>query len=65
MSFSNFTIVKTGSKSSLNHDRLDYLILMNVHKNETKILSLDKVAEDFIAPNERKSFVVGVKKYNE
>ena len=49
----------------MNHDRLDYLILMNVHKNETKILSLDKVAEDFIAPNERKKFVVGVKKYNE
>ena len=49
----------------MNHDRLDYLILMNVHKNETKILSLAKVTEDFIAPNERKSFVVGVKKYNE
>ena len=49
----------------MNHDRLDYLILMNVHKNETKILSLDKVAEDFIAPNERKTFVVGAKKYNE
>ena len=57
--------MKTGSKRSLNHDRQDYLILMNVHKNETKILSLDKVAEDFIAPNERKIFVVGVKKYNE
>jgi hypothetical protein len=38
---------------------------MNVHKNETKILSLDEVAEDFIAPNERKRFVVCVKKYNE
>ena len=49
----------------MNHDRLAYLIFMNVHKNETKILSLDKVAEDFIAPNERKKFVVGVKKYNE
>ena len=49
----------------MNHDRLDYLILMIVHKNKTKILSLNKVAEDFIAPNERKRFVVGVKKYNE
>ena len=49
----------------MNHDRLDYLILMNIHKNETKILSLDEVAEDFIAPNERKRFVVRVKKYNE
>ena len=48
----------------MNHDRLDYLILMIVHKNKTKILSLNKVAEDFIAPNERKSFVVGAKKYN-
>ena len=49
----------------MNHDRLDYLILMNVHKNETKFLSLDEVTEDFIAPNERKRFVVGVKKYKE
>ena len=49
----------------MKHDRLDYLILMIVHKNKTKILSLNKVAEDFIAPNERKRFVVGVKKYNE
>ena len=49
----------------MNHNRLDYQILMNVQKNETKILSLDEVAEDFIAPNERKRFVVGVKKYNE
>ena len=49
----------------MNHDRLAYIIFMNVHKNETKILSLDKITEDFIAPNERKSFVVGVKKYNE
>ena len=49
----------------MNHDRLDYIILMNVYKNETKILSLDKVAEDFIAPNESKNFAIGVKKCNE
>ena len=49
----------------MNYDRLDYQILMNVHKNETKVFSQDEVAEDFIAPNERKRFVVGVKKYNE
>ena len=49
----------------MNHDRLDYQILMNVHKIETKVFSLDEAAEDFIAPNERKRFVVRVKKYNE
>ena len=57
--------MKKGTKSSLNHDRLDYQILMNVHKIETKVFSLDEAAEDFIAPNERKRFVVRVKKYNE
>ena len=49
----------------MNHDRLDYQILMNVHKIETKVFSLDEAAEDFIAPNMKKRFVVGVKKYTE
>ena len=43
------------------HEQDHYQILINVHYNEAKILSLDEVAEDFIVPNGRKRFVFGVK----
>lgn len=42
--------------------RLNHALLMNIHKEETKKLSLEEVADEFVAKNERRRTDFGVRK---
>ena len=41
--------------------RLNHVMFMNIHIEETKKVSLDEVADEFIAKNERRRADFGVK----
>ena len=43
--------------------RLNHVMFMNVQKEETKKVSLEEVAEEFISKNERRRADFGVKNY--
>ena len=55
--------VKTYLRNSMGQGRLNHVMFMNVQKEETKKVSLEEVAEEFISKNERRRADFGVKNY--
>ena len=49
--FSSLRRVKTYLRNSMGQGRLNHVMFMNVHKEETKKVSLEEVAEEFIFEN--------------
>ena len=49
--------------SLLGEERLNNLMLLNIHQEETKNLSLEDVANEFASKNERRTNDFGVKKF--
>ena len=60
--FSSMKNVKTSVRSSMNQNRLNHIMLMSVHKEETKNMCLEEVADQFIAMNEKRRSDFGVRK---
>ena len=61
--FSSLRRVKTYLRNSMSQGKLNHVMLMNVHKEETKKVSLEEVAEEFISKNERRRADFSVKNY--
>ena len=57
--FSNLRRVKTCLRSTMNQDRLNHLMVVNIHRERTDTLSLIKTANEFIFGNEPRLTVFG------
>ena len=51
--------VKTYLRSTMNQERLNDLMLLHVHKNETDSLDLTSVAKEFVASKEQRKTMFG------
>lgn len=58
-SFSCLRRVKTYLRNSMNQDRLNHVMLLHVHKDNTDRLNLQKIGNDFVANNEHRLQVFG------
>ena len=58
-SFSALRRVKTYLRSTMNQERLNDLMLLSVHKNETDSLDLVFVAKEFVAAKEQRKTMFG------
>ena len=61
--FSVLKRVKTYLRNSKVQSRLNHVMLMNIHKEETKIMSLAGVANEFAAKYERRREDFGINKF--
>ena len=61
--FSTLKRVKTYPKNKMEQGRLNNLVLMNIHKEETKKMCLKEVANEFAASNDRRRAHFGDKKF--
>ena len=52
--FSSLKRIKTYLRNSMSQARLNHLMLMNIHKEETKQMSLAEVANEFASMNDRR-----------
>ena len=59
--FSSLRRIKTYLRGTMSQARLNHVMFMNIHKEETKKVSLDEVADEFIAKSERRRADFGVK----
>ena len=62
--FSSLKNVKTSARSSMNQDRLNHIMLMHIHKEETKTMCLEEIADEFIALKEKRRSDFGVRNCN-
>ena len=46
----------------MTQDRLNNIMFMYEHKNETESLCLDEIADEFVVRNERRRATFGIKK---
>ena len=60
--FLPYNVKHISSRCCMNQNRLNHIMLMSVHKTETKKLSLEEVADDFISRNEKRRSDFGVRK---
>ena len=58
-SFSCLRRLKTWLRSTMSQERLNNLLLVHVHKNVTDSLSLQEIAQEFTAVNEKRRSVFG------
>ena len=58
-SFSCLRRIKTYLRSSMTEERLNNVILLHVHKDETDQLDLEEVASTFISANDRRRSFFG------
>ena len=61
--FSTQKRIKTYLRSSMGQARLNHLMLMNIHEEEAKSLSLGVVANEFGSKNDRRRNDFGVNKF--
>ncbi len=59
-SFSTVRRIKSYLRSTMSQQRLNHLMLLNIHKSFTDKLNLVDVANDFIAGNEHRKNVFGI-----
>ena len=51
--------VKSYLRSTMNQERLNSLMILHVHKNQTDALDLSGVANEFVSKSERRTHVFG------
>ena len=61
--FSKLKLVKTPIRNSMKQDRLNDIMMINVHSEEAKSLSLAAVANEFAAKNDRRKEDFGIDKF--
>ena len=61
--FSKLKLVKTPIRNSMKQDRLNDIMMINVHSEEAKSLSLAAVANEFAAKNVRRKEDFGIDKF--
>ena len=64
-SFSSLRRVKTYLRSTMNQDRLNHLMILNVHKTLTDKLNLIDVANQFVEDSEHRLALFGKFKLND
>ena len=52
--FSQLRLIKNYLRNSMGQARLNHVMLMNIHKEITKNLSLEDVGDEFVSLNERR-----------
>ena len=63
-SFSALRRVKTYLRSTMSQERLNHLMMLNVHKEQLDSLDLKKVANEFCAVRNYRAHVFGVFTYS-
>ena len=58
-SFSSLRRVKTYLRNAMNASRLNHLMILHEHKHKTDELYLNKIAEEFIARNDKRKYTFG------
>ena len=58
-SFSAMRRVKSYLRSTMNQERLNSLMILHVHKDQTDVLDLPSVANEFVNKSERRTHVFG------
>ena len=63
LNFVKQTLEITCLRNTMSQNRLNHVMLMNIHKEETKIMSLAGVANEFAAKNDRRREDFGINKF--